>query len=300
MKTIIIVLVAGLLICLKISGQDILINNHFFLKDRINPASFIQSNDLNAFLLYKNEFSGFDQQPNVYTFDASLVLKKNKIGINLFADDIGQSIYQNINIRYARQFFISQYSFFTLGLSSGVLRHRLKRTQMHFENPDDPLSYSDYSTTRFDFSFGAEYNHHDKLFAGISVNHLQSCFSRETDTDPFVHYYGYLYFMLAGRNAFVFYPNFLLRYRLKKIWVDAGMNVFYKNKVWLGTYYTINHDLTVNAGIRIKSDIMFGYAYKTSLKSDILQPLRTNTHEIFLNFIFNKNNIIIKTPRFID
>jgi len=69
-----------------------------------------------------------------------------------------------------------------------------------------------------------------------------------------------------------YYPYFLLRFSFNQIWIDAGVNAFIK--IWFGTYYyTTNHDLTLNTGVRFKANILFGYAFKTCFKSYVLQPL---------------------------
>jgi len=280
-------------------GQDLNITQYPFYRDGLNPASFIQNNDINVFVLYNNEFSSFVTQPNTQLIDVSLNLKGHKLGLLITNDVIGYDKTQNLKFRFAKQFRINSKSLFSLGLSAGAIHKKIEATKLTFEVKDDPVSFYDYRYTDLDFDFGAEFQS-EKFFIGISAIHLSKNLSEFRNISPVSHYYAYGQYSIASNNAFRFYPNVLLRGWKNTFWGEAGLIVFYKNLAWIGSTYSIHHDLTFSAGLRIKKNLLFGYAFKSNMNARILKPLGTNTHEVFLNFAFNYKNYILKTPRFID
>jgi len=300
MKRLLIILITAI-VSISVTGQDLNISQYAFYRDGMNPASFMQNNDVNVFVLYSNEFSGFEQKPNTQIADVSLNLSGHKIGLAVVNDIIGFDKAQNVKVRYAKQFALSEKSFFSLGLSAGAMHNRLEATQMSFEDPDilDPLSFYDYTYTRLDFDFGTEFQF-DRLFLGFSVTHLGKQVSNPENDNPISHYYGYAQYAINSNNAFRFYPNVLARVWKNTFWGEAGLIAFYKNKAWLGTTYTGYHDLTFTAGMRVAQRILFGYAFKSNMNGQILKPWGTNSHEVFLNFAFNKDKGNIKSVRFLD
>ncbi len=284
---------------ISLQAQDFKLSQTIFYRDAMNPASFIQNNDFNAFLLYNNEFTGFEQHPNTQVADFSALRNNYKLGLSINNDIIGYDKAQQVKLRVAKQFALSEKSFFSLGLAAGVINHKLEATKMTFYDDEDPMSYVDYSYTNPDFDFGVEFQL-DKLFTGFSVNHLGKQIASPENINPVTHYYGYAQYVVNANNPLRYYPNVLFRMWKGELYGEAGLTTFYKNKVWVGFTYSNGQDLIVNAGMRITSNIMFGYAFKTNMNTKILEPGNINTHEIFLNFAINRNNGNIKSVRFID
>jgi type IX secretion system PorP/SprF family membrane protein len=277
-----------LVLMLESSGQDLNINHYPFFRDGINPGSFIQSPKLNVLLLYNNEFWGFAQEPATQLADLSVNLNGNKLGLMVLNDIIGFDKSQNVKLRYARQFILSKSSnsHFSLGLSAGAIHKRLEASRMTFETSDDPLSYENYAHTVLDFDFGAEFQF-DKFVLGLSTTHLGKIVTEFEDVNPVAHYYAYGQYTLNTR-LFRFKPNVLFRYWKNTYWVDAGILAFYKDQFWLGSSYTDFHDLAFMAGLKVSSNIHFGYSFKSNMNDRILRPWNTNSHEIFLNFSFGE------------
>lgn len=280
-------------------SQDLVVGHSAFYRDGLTPASFMQNNDVNIFALYNNEFSGFDKQPVTQIADISFVLfNRHKIGLSVVNDVVGFDRTQNIKARYAKQFQLYEKTFFSLGLGAGILRKQLEVSSMSFEHANDPLSYSDYSHTSIDIDFGAEFQI-DKLFMGVSVTHLNRKFVENNNVNSIAHYYGYAQYIISTNN-FRFYPNLLFRYWKNYSWIEGGLILFYKDKVWLGSDISWNFDTKVLAGMRIAKNIHFGYTYRTNMNPNVLSPGTTNSHEIFLNFAFNKERSNIKSVRLLD
>ena len=229
----------------------------------------------------------------------SFNVKGHKLGVSVINDNIGFDIAQNVKIRYARQFALSEKSFFSFGLSAGGMHNRFESTKMTFENEGDPLSFTDYTYTRLDFDFGAEIQF-ENLFMGLSVTHLGKQAVNPENDSPISHYYAYAQYAINSKNSFRFFPNVLMRYWKNTYWAEASVIAFYKNLAWLGIVYTRNHDLSFTTGVRVTKKVMFGYGFKSNMNSQILRSWGTNSHEIFLNFAINKEVGGIKTPRLVD
>lgn len=291
-----------LLAATVVKGQDFDISHYAFTRDVMNPASFIQMNDVNAFVLYGNEFSGFEEKPNVLMADVSLKLGDYKLGLSVIGDYIGYDKTQNLKLRFARQFTVSEKSFFSLGVSAGAIFKTFETTQMTFEEEDDPLSQYDLSKTKFDFAFGAEIQI-DKLFVGFSAEHFWKDVENEDaekEQTPISQYYGYAQYAIDALRSVYFFPHVTARYYKDIYYGELGIIALVKDKFWIGASYSMYHDLTAMTGLRITKNILFGYAYKTNLNSELENPFVTNTHEIFLSFSFNKQSGRIKSVRFID
>jgi type IX secretion system PorP/SprF family membrane protein len=273
-------------------GQDLNINHYPFYRDGLNPGSFIQAPEVNVFVLYNNEFWGFREEPNTQILDVSVNLDGNKLGIMVYNDIIGWDKAQNIKLRYARLFQISDKTSFSLGLSPGIIHKRLMATQMSFEQSGivDPVSLYDQTHTVFDFDFGGEIRFNNLIF-GLSANHLGKPLSDFSSVNPTPHYYAYTQYTTSGTNV-QFRPNVLFRYWKNTYWVEAGALAFFNNLFWFGATYTNDHDLTCMAGLKIlkSKNIHFGYAFKSNMNDQILRPGSTNSHEIFLNFGFGEGS----------
>lgn len=294
------VLISCLLLFAKfMTAQDLIVSQHIFCRDLINPSSFEQSNDVNVFLLFNKQYTGIVQQPNTQIADVSIKRHETKFGITVINDVIGYDKTQYFKLRYARRFAITNEAHFSLGLSGGVVHKQIEATKLTFEDDDDPLSYTDLSDTRFDFDFGAEFEY-QQLVVGFSVNHLGSEFSNPDFSSPTAQYYGFAQYGLNLNKQLTLYPNVLARYWEKNYYGELGLLAFYKNKFWLGTNYSLNHNLILSTGFRIAENMLLGYAYKNNLSGEMPNVGITNTHEIFVNFAFNKDRKRIRSVRFID
>jgi type IX secretion system PorP/SprF family membrane protein len=285
-------------VVLVTAAQDLNINHYPFYRDGLNPGSFFQDYDVNALVLYNNEFWNFAAEPNTELFDISLNFNGHKIGLMVLNDIIGLDRAQNLKLRFAKEFGQRDKFSFSFGLGVGVIHKYLETTGMTFQQNDDPLSYSDISHWIPDFDFGGELKTENFLF-GISTNHIGKYLSKYSDINPITHYYTYAQYIINSKGNFQFHPNVLMRNWKNTYWGEAGIIVMYDHKLWAGTSFTSYRDLCFTAGVRFAKNFFLGYAFKSNLNPNILNPFTTDSHEIFLNFgIYNNRFNRLKTPRF--
>lgn len=297
----ILLFVISLVIYSNIWSQDLNISQYAFFRDGFNPSSFLQSNDMNVFLLLNKEFFEFAKQPTTQLVDLSFKFSDKKIGLTLYNDKIGFDLAQNVRMRYGQLFKLSENSTFSLGLGAGVMHNYLNAQQMSFEFPEDPLKYLDYKYTRVDFDFGTEFQLRN-LTLGFSALHIGKQikdFNLYNDS-PAPHYYAYGEYAIKVNQSIVVFPNVLFRQWKNTFWGEASVVAFYKRAVWAGLTYTRHNDLTVNTGLRIMKNLMFGYAFKANMDPKLLKPISNDSHEIFLNYAVKWKEGGLKTPRFID
>ncbi len=299
MKAFWVLITMMLLFSLNGIAQDMIFSQNMFYKDNINPSSFLISNDYNVFLLYNHNLSGFDNNPQTQVADFSMVKGKQKFGIYFINDKLGFDLIQNVKARYAQRFEISRNSSFSLGLAIGAVHRKLEVTKLTFETGDDPLSYSDYSKTWFDYDFGVEYRY-EQLYIGLSFTHFGRMLNNSDNEVLTSHVYAYAQYAYAVNKMFTLYPNLLMRHWKGSFFIETGVTGYYKNTFWAGISFSDFQDLTMMAGLKIYKDMMFGYAYKANLNKKILNPFATSTHEIFINIPINTQRKNIRTPRFID
>jgi type IX secretion system PorP/SprF family membrane protein len=270
------------------AGQDLNINHYPFYRDGLNPGSFIHAPEINVILLYNNEFWGFQKEPVTFMADVSMNLHGNKLGLMVYNDNLGWDRAQNIKLRYAKRFIISQEnnSSFSLGLSAGVINRVFRGTQMTFEDPTDVLHENDYIHTLPDFDFGAEFKIHD-LVLGLATNHLGKPLTDFENVNPTPHYYAYGQYTFYT-NLLRIKPNVMFRYWKNTYWVELGALGFYKDNFWIGGTYTNFYDLNIMTGIKILDKIHLGYSFKSNMNGRILNPWNINSNEIFINFSFGK------------
>ena len=282
------------------SAQDIIFSQNMFYKDNINPSSFLIANDMNIFLLYNNNLgSGFDMNPQTQVADINFVMDNHKLGLFIVNDKLGYDKIQNVKVRYAQRFQLTNNSSFSFGLAVGAVHRKLEVTKLIFEKPDDPLSYQDYSRTWFDYDFGAEYQYNN-LHVGLSTTHFGKIFNPDENEVLTAHFYGYVQYACSVSKMLKLYPNLLVRQWKGSFFVDPGITAFYKSTVWAGISFSDFQELTAMIGMKVYKNILFGYAYRANMNRQVLNPFASSTNEVFLNFSMNKQSRNIKTPRFID
>lgn len=298
MKTKIFLLIVVVFCGTQIFSQNLTLSNGMFYRDGINPSSFLNANEANIFLLYNNQYAGFEGHPNTEIADFSMVIHNHKFGLYVVNDIINFDKMQEIKGRYARKFLISDNASFSLGLAVGMFNRKLNHNQLTFEQPNDPLSFTDTRESYFDYDFGVEFQL-NKFSAGLSVAHLGKTFDNTFNETYVEHFYFYGQYMYEFSNVFRILPSISFRYWQQSYLTEVGVMAFYKT-FWLGTSYTDYQEWTYNTGAEITKNIMFGYAYKVNMNSRVLGSFSSGTHEIFLNFKFTGDYKDVKTPRFID
>lgn len=138
----------------------------------INPAYTGINNVLEVNAGYRNQWAGFDGNPNTLNATGHISLRDNKMGLGaiIIQDNIGETKNTSFNVTYAYRIRLSETKTFSFGMQGGFLNYKTDPSKISVQNPDDP-AFAPISDTKFNLGAGMIYKT-DHFFAGFSVPRL--------------------------------------------------------------------------------------------------------------------------------
>ncbi|MDX2188400.1 MAG: type IX secretion system membrane protein PorP/SprF [Bacteroidota bacterium] len=281
--------------------QDPQFTMFMFNQQYFNPAFAGSVDFLNVTMFYRRQWVGIDGSPSNPQFSGTLPMKRKHmaVGLNLLNDEIGITGMSNFNAVYSYYVNIGQ-GRLCFGLSAGLLQ-----TRMNYDALNDQQLKSDQSFTGYrpnyqpDFGFGVYYKS-QRMFAGISSQHLTSPSRKFTDYGRAAvarHYYITAGYNIEMNEKFVLTPMIISRFSESQVFTrnfnaDFVLKVEYMEMVWLGSSYrtgdALNFFVGLNVG-KIKSDafkqpIKIGYGFDWT--NSRVPTFNNGTHEIFVSWDF--------------
>ncbi len=288
---------------MPVRGQiDTHFSQYMFNEVTFNPASVEIANTLNASIVARQQWVGFENAPSTQILNASTYIQDiyGGVGINILNDNIG---YENILLARAFYAFPIQtgvLSTVTLGLGAGIINRTLDGTQLTYIDPEDPLAF--YGKENFlnpDFNFGVEYVD-PNLTAGFAITHLHYKSHKEATSEyPPMHYY------LYGKYRFEdvieridIEPYILFKSSLVITQFDINVIGYYDDMVWTGFSYRLGDAISAMVGYQITHYLAVGYAYDYAVGTS--RGYSGGSHEIMLKASFegfNRTRVTPQTPR---
>jgi len=280
-------------------GQsDIFLSQQWFSRINMNPAATGNSNNVNLFLLSRQQWVGFSNAPrtnilNAHTFFNSI---QSGLGFSLIYDKLGRS-HQTVNgmLSYAYHIDLTDEMLLSMGLAGGIYNSNWDPNKHIFgvtPEPDDLPEKT--SRTAPDFHTGIELNAYGITF-GASVTHLLN-----TDTDnnkPGRRIYTYMRYRTVIDWDYEIAPAVMYRYGNYSHFFDLNVMGFYQKKYWLGLSFRPANSFAVQVGAEFYR-FRIGYCYDRSIGK--LSKLAANTHEIMLSARIQKPQQSRRTTRFLD
>ncbi len=288
---------------ISVKGQtDTHFSQYMFNEVTFNPASIEITNTLNASLVARQQWVGFEDAPSTQIFNASTYLQDiyGGIGLNIINDYVGYENFLIARAFYAYPIQTGVLSTITLGLGAGVMSRTIDGSQLIYIDPTDPLAYYDKVTfVNPDFNFGVEYVD-PNLTAGFAITHLNyKSYEKATSEYPPMHYY------LYGKYRFedVFdrvdiQPYLLFKSNLIITQFDINVIGYYDDMVWTGFSYRLGDAISAMVGYQITHYLAAGYAYDYAVGTS--RGYSGGSHEIMLQLTlegFNRTRITPQTPR---
>ncbi len=284
------------------SQTDVHFSQYMFNEITFNPAAIEVSNTLNASMVARQQWVGFDNAPSTQILNVSTYIQDiyGGVGINFINDNVG---YESFNIARAFYAFPIQtgvLSTVTLGLGAGVVSRTIDGTELKYADPSDPLAFKGKETfTNPDFNFGAEYVD-PNLTVGFAITHLNYKSSRKATIEyPPMHYYLYGKYRFEEVVDKIDIQPFLL---FKSSWVitqfDINVIGYYDDLIWTGFSYRLGDAISAMAGYQITDYLSAGYAYDYSIGTS--RGYSGGSHEIMLQATFegfNQTRVTPQTPR---
>lgn len=293
------ILFAGMMIILPaglLYGQQIPLYSQYYFNPFIyNPAMTGSEDQVNAFLIYRSQWTDMPGHPEtkIVTLDGPVKKKKIGLGFSIFDDRTGYTERIGGYGSFSYRVKISGNSSLLLGLSFGALQNRIDFTEVVFRDSDDPsLLIQQQKKAAIDANFGVAFllKNFEVGFAipQIMANSLKyENDNARTFYELSRHYLGSVKytFNINKEKGISFYPLILTRIVPgAPLQYDINGVLNWKNTAWLGISYRSNYAISSSARIKIANRISLGYTYDIITSS--INSYAGTSHEITLSYTF--------------
>ena len=280
-------------------GQSgIFLTQQWFSRINMNPAATGNSNNVDVFLLNRQQWVGFKNAPRTSIMNAQTNFNaiRSGLGMSLIYDKIGAS-YQTVDamLSYAYHIDLSDEVLISLGLAGGIYNSNWDPNKNSMSE-DEPFEKK--SQTIPNFNTGIELNLYGLTF-GASVTHLlSSTADRSHITEPpGREIYGYLRYRVAIDQNFDIAPYIMYRIGNRSNFYEFNLTGYYQKKYWTGFSFRPNNAIAAMLGAEYGM-FRVGYAYDYSIGAT--SSLAANSHEFMLSVRIQKPQKGRKTTRFLD
>ena len=283
-------------------GQsDIILTQQWFSRINVNPAATGNSNNVDVFLLNRQQWVGFDNAPKTSILNAHSYFNtiQSGLGLSLILDKIGVGNRTvDATVSYAYHVDLSEEVLLSLGLSGGLYNSFWDPKKNTFLQEGDVELLTDKSSrTTADFDAGFELNGYGITF-GLSALHILNPSSEKSlSGKPGRAFYSYVRYRMAIDRNFDIIPGIMYRNSNHSNFFDFNATAYYLKKYWFGLSFRPDNALAVMLGAEFGM-FRVGYAYDRSVGAT--SSLAFNTHEIMLSVRIQKPQKGRKTTRFLD
>lgn len=296
--------IVGLFSLFRLFGQqDPQYSQYLFNGVVINPAYAGSKGYTNLNALYRKQWAGMNRTPTSQTLsiDGNFRNSHSSWGAFFINDQLGYQRTSSLYGTYAYRTSLTKKAKLALGVSAGLVNHRLEGENLVTNQPGDPAIPSHtISLWTPDAQLGLYFNT-SRFFAGISMSDIISSIVIKNPyiSKPARHYYLSSGLAVPLSGSFTLRPSLLIKDDFKAP-ANADLSTFliYKNIVWLGGSYRTRlfqtqklkqplHLLATDAvvlQIQIfptqQLRIGYGYDFTTTVFS------RYPTHEISVGYYF--------------
>ncbi|MEE4115173.1 MAG: type IX secretion system membrane protein PorP/SprF [Marinilabiliaceae bacterium] len=309
MKKGVLILFTGLLLSFTLNAQQLpLYSQYLFNKYLINPAVAGSDGYTSFNLTAREQWLGYSGAPRTYSFSYQARLLKRsyilrntsarkrifrpksegKVGLGgyVFSDKNGLIQRTGIQTTYAYHTWLYGETQLSFGLSATAFHLKINEDQIAFEDPDDPILFSDLRKGVLvpDANFGV-YLLNYRYNIGFSVEQLFQSFAKVGnpgfDNLTFMrHFYLFGSYTYPISPESEIQPNFMFRMSEQlKPQLDFGVNYFFKQDLWGGLSYRTGNALIASLGVRF-DQFYFGYAFDFSFSE--IQSVTYGSHELML------------------
>ena len=241
----------------------------------------------------RNMWAGLEGSPK--TTILSIYGKRSEnigIGGSVYSDQAAAFSRIGGNVSYAYHFKLSTQIKISLSLSAGFLQYKIIKDQLTVQNPNDPYFVGgDVVRSLPDATFGTVL-YSNKWYAGVSIPQLlannldhkdANVINSQDDTDGDGKLDRHYYIIGAYKHEinpfWTLEPSILFKSSSTTNQFDVGVKGVWDNKLWIGTSYRSNGDISAISGYTISDRYTIGYSV------DMLNELGM-THEFVLGIKF--------------
>ena len=269
----------------------------------INPAYASSRDDINAMVLYRNQWVGMSGTPVIQAFAFRYPSPRKRFALGLTIKNNNWAFYNKSDVMVSygyHVFFNDSSSRLSFGIQGGINFYTIRWNQIVVgkNNPDVVLenNFKPYSPN---IGYGVFYNTKN-FFSGFSVPEV---FYKNSEGNEIAgskfrfrnhHFYWYSGYVQDLGDYFKFKPTLLV----KKVWgapiqADIMANLMFRNALGIGVGYRSGDAFILMCEFNIRN-LSLSYSFDYTLTE--LSTISSNTHEIGLSYSFVKSyrNISIR------
>ncbi|MBK6265045.1 type IX secretion system membrane protein PorP/SprF [Marivirga sp. S37H4] len=268
-----------LLLCFPLSlsaQQDPLYNQYFFNQAMINPAYTGVNDVFNATAISRTQWAGMEGAPTTNNLNVSTSAFNNKIGLGatLLYDSYGINSNTEFNLAYSFKIRTKQNHLISMGLQAGLVNYNYDYNKLNLQYMDDiALLDVQQSAVKENFGLGFWYMSQN-YYIGLSVPRVLDVRIGDGDSESTRyrrHYYlsaGYVFDQLFELK---FKPSIMLVYMDKNNYIlDMNASFLLNETLWVGASLRNLNAVGLNAQLKVKENIKFGYAFELPINNTSL------------------------------
>ena len=301
-KTGLIIAILMLPINILMAQNDILLTQQWLSRINQNPAATGNSNNVDVFVLMRQQWSGFDDAPSTQVLNIHNYFDRIRSGLGLTAIHDKTGVGDNtINAKIAYAFHINfgENWLLSMGLSGGIIQKTFDPTKHFFIDETDPgIPQEKTSKLSPDFDFGFELTS-QRFIIGASATHLSRLPDDETTLKVAQQYYAYASYKQPLGESFDLIAGVRGSNFDQAVFLDYSLTAMLLKKYWIGAAFRPDNAVAGMIGLQA-GFIRVGYSYDHSIGKT--GSLAKNSHEIMVSLKIGKPQKVIKTksPRFIE
>ncbi len=254
----------------------------------VNPAYAGIKRNLNAQLVHRNQWVGFDNAPQTTVLSAHTPIPfyhNSAVGLSIMNDRLG-SISQTaffMDYSHTLKFRKGQLA---MGIKGGLGLFSDNLTGLHTNNKNDPYFNSNiHGTSLVNFGVGLFY-YTETIFIGVSAPRM---LLNSIEVEDVAYDYNERIYYLSGGGIWRLKRHIKIRpSALLQVWNDAtplldfSTYLIFNDKLWLGLGGRNIKAIMASAQLQINSQLKIGYSFDYNFVDSNLLSL--GTHEISIIF----------------
>lgn len=267
-----------------------------------NPAYAGTRNSLNASLIAREQWVGFDGAPSSQYFSIHSPLKRKEIsiGTHMNYDRTGSREKFTAYLDLAGSIKLnSRADRLSVGLSVGLDNYKNSFQGLYVLDENDPIASTNFSLMKPNVGAGIYY-YGKRHYVGLSVPTIlewSDALNNSSVTKRHLFFSAGYVFKL--NSVIDLKPSTLLKYTPNApLSFDLNLSLLLYKKVWIGALGRLSEGVGLNLAYVINERFTLGYAYDYPLNK--LRTSQSGSHEIMLQFDFSKYklNDKIYSPRY--
>ncbi len=298
---ILIVLMTVLLFQETQAQQDPQYTQYMYNMNVVNPAYAGSKESLSLTALYRNQWSGMNDNPITFTFAAhSPIGEKVGLGLSAIRDQLGPIKETNVYADFSYTLQMSSSIKLALGIKAGATFHDVAYSDFDLQDPNDPLFAENINNVYPNVGAGA-FLYGDKFYVGLSVPNMLKSIHLDENGQKFGsqvnHYFATAGYVFQISENFKLKPSVMVKSAFEApVSFDGNLNALFYDRFELGASYRLDDSFSGLVGFQVTPNIRIGYAYDHVI-SDI-RTIAPSSHEVVLTFDVFMKPRILRSPRF--